>query len=503
MDSRGSPGAGVGKELAIFLVKVTIKSTSRRFPLFKAPVYHSPMLRRKQEINQQLQQVVDAFLLLIAFWASYALRSYGSQYGLDALPPFNKFTWMIVIIIPFGPLLLELRGFYEHPLQKQTGRTLGQLGWALVALSLLLTACATFLRLDVPSRSVLILFVLMGCGLLLLKDRLLLARARRLAALGLLREPVLLAGQAEDMERLLQSLTNEQLVHMEIIDRIDIEKSPLADLTDALHRHAISRVLFAASHSHLHHVQAAISACEVEGVEAWLVADFIKTSIARPSFESIGEQPMLVFRSTPDASWALLGKRVIDFTAALCGLVLLSWLFVAVALLIKLTSPGPVLFRQLRGGRHGKPFMMLKFRSMSTDAEMRRAEFAAFNQMSGPVFKIEGDPRVTRIGRWLRKTSIDELPQLVNVLRGEMSLVGPRPLPLYEVDKFETLAQRRRLSVSPGLTCLWQISGRNDIKDFQDWVKLDLLYIDNWSLWLDIKILCKTIPVVLLGLGAK
>ncbi len=147
--------------------------------------------------------------------------------------------------------------------------------------------------------------------------------------------------------------------------------------------------------------------------------------------------------------------------------------------------------------------MMFKFRTMSTDAEMRRAEFLAFNQMSGPVFKIEDDPRVTRVGRFLRKTSIDELPQLLNVLRGEMSLVGPRPLPLYEVDKFETPAQRRRLSVSPGLTCLWQISGRNEIKNFHDWVSLDLLYIDTWSLWLDIKILCKTVPVVILGFGAR
>ncbi len=157
----------------------------------------------------------------------------------------------------------------------------------------------------------------------------------------------------------------------------------------------------------------------------------------------------------------------------------------------------------MRGGKHGKPFTMFKFRTMSTDAEMRRAEFLVFNQMSGPVFKVEKDPRVTRLGRFLRKTSIDELPQLLNVLRGEMSLVGPRPLPLYEVDKFETTAQRRRLSVPPGLTCLWQISGRNEIKDFTDWVRLDLKYIDNWSLWLDIKILLKTVPVVLLGFGAK
>ncbi len=140
---------------------------------------------------------------------------------------------------------------------------------------------------------------------------------------------------------------------------------------------------------------------------------------------------------------------------------------------------------------------------MHTDAEMRRAELESFNQMRGPVFKINNDPRTTKVGRWLRKTSIDELPQLLNVLQGSMSLVGPRPLPLYEVEKFENTAQRRRLSVKPGLTCLWQVSGRNEVKDFSDWVKLDLKYIDNWSIWLDLTILARTVPVVLFGSGAR
>ncbi len=463
------------------------------------------MLRRKQEINQQVQQIIDSLLLLFAFWAAYALRVEStSWFKLEVhIPPFGQFLWMIVVIMPFGPLMLEFQNFYEHPLQKQIWRTVGQLIRAFCGLAFLVGLCVMFLRLDLPSRSVLILFVVLGSGLLLAKDRLLLSHTRRLAAQGLLRAPVLLAGEPEDMDQLVQSLTAEQLMHIDIVERIDIEKQPLTDLVEALHRHAITRVFFAAGHSHLNMIQAAINACETEGVEAWLVADFIKTSIARPAFESIGNRPMLVFRSTPEASWELLGKRAIDLVGAGLGLVTVSGLMLGVALLIRLTSPGPVLFRQLRGGRHGKPFMMLKFRTMSTDAEMRRAELAAFNQMSGPVFKIEHDPRITPVGRWLRKTSIDELPQLINVLRGEMSLVGPRPLPLYEVDKFETLAQRRRLSVAPGLTCLWQISGRNEIKDFKDWVKLDLLYIDNWSLWLDFKILLKTIPIVLLGLGAK
>ena len=462
------------------------------------------MLRRKQEINQQLQQFIDAFLLLFAFWAAYAVRVYSQGwFPIEKIPPFKDFQWMIVVLPLCGPLLLEGQGFYEHPLLKDWGRTMTQLGRALVGLALLVGLCVIFLRVELPSRAVLILFVAFGLVLLLAKDRYLLSLARRQAARGQLREPVLLVGLPEDMDQFVGSLSREQTLLMEIIERVDIEKQPLADLVTALHRHAISKVIFAATHAHLHTIQDAINACETEGVEAWLVADFVKTAIAKPSIEAVGGRPVLVFRSTPDASWELLGKRAIDFTAAFLGLLMLALPLALVALVIKLTSPGPALFTQLRGGRYGKPFTMYKFRSMRTDAEMRRAEFQVFNQMSGPVFKLDNDPRVTPFGRFIRKLSIDELPQLFNVLRGDMSLVGPRPLPLYEVEKFETTAQRRRLSVQPGLTCLWQISGRNEIKDFQDWVKLDLKYIDNWSLWLDIKILLKTIPVVLLGSGAK
>jgi exopolysaccharide biosynthesis polyprenyl glycosylphosphotransferase len=196
-------------------------------------------------------------------------------------------------------------------------------------------------------------------------------------------------------------------------------------------------------------------------------------------------------------------KQVIDVVGS-AVLLLLGWpLLLAVALAIRLTSPGPILFRQKRCGVNGRPFTMLKFRSMQTNAEQRKAELEFMNEMEGPVFKITNDPRITPIGRFLRKYSLDELPQLFNVLRGEMSLVGPRPLPVDEVKRFDDLAYRRRLSVKPGLTCLWQISGRNEVRDFKDWVRLDLEYIDNWSLWLDLKILWWTVPAVLAGSGAK
>ena len=171
------------------------------------------------------------------------------------------------------------------------------------------------------------------------------------------------------------------------------------------------------------------------------------------------------------------------------------------ALGIKLTSPGPVLFRQLRCGLHGRPFTFLKFRSMQIDAEELKPHLAPFNEMDGPAFKMTNDPRVTPIGRLLRRTSLDELPQLWNILRGDMSFVGPRPAVLEEVRQYEPW-QRRRLSMKPGLTCLWQVSGRNELT-FEEWMRLDLEYIDNWSLWLDVKIALKTIPAVLLGRGAR
>jgi exopolysaccharide biosynthesis polyprenyl glycosylphosphotransferase len=253
----------------------------------------------------------------------------------------------------------------------------------------------------------------------------------------------------------------------------------------------------------LRRVEEAIAVCEIEGVEAWLVADFIRTSIARPAFDMFGFQPMLVFRSTPETSWALLTKRTIDLIGSMCGIILLSPLLIAVAVAIRVTSPGRAIFAQMRCGKHGRPFRMYKFRSMFSDAEQRRHELEAYNQMSGPVFKLDDDPRITQLGRWLRKYSIDELPQLFNVFLGQMSLVGPRPLPVYEVENFSNPAQRRRLSVKPGITCLWQISGRNEVKEFETWVKLDLKYIDNWSIWLDLKILLRTIPAVLFGIGAK
>ncbi|MDQ6861554.1 MAG: sugar transferase [Verrucomicrobiota bacterium] len=449
--------------------------------------------------------MIDSFLLGLTLYVTYILRVHATDwFDLErSIDAFSNYHWLVVVVMAFGPILLDLQGFYEAPLSKTTWRSFRQVLQAMLYLSIVVGACVIFLRLSLSNRTVPLLFMAAGTAVVLIKERIVIGRIRRRAQRGELRERVLLAGAPQDIATLERSFTREQELLMEITDRIDIEKQPISDLIEALHRDSVGRVIFAAGHTQLNRVEQAIGACEIEGVPAWLVADFIQTSIAKPDFDVFAGRPMLVFRSTPEVSWALLVKRVIDWVGASVALVLLALPMLITALAIRLTSQGSAIFRQQRAGKHGKPFTMFKFRSMSDDAEQRRADLLPFNQMSGPVFKVENDPRVTRLGRWLRRTSFDETPQLLNVLMGNMSLVGPRPLPLYEVEKFENTAQRRRLSVKPGLTCLWQVRGRNEVRDFRDWVKLDLEYIDRWSLGLDFKILVRTIPTVVFGLGAK
>jgi exopolysaccharide biosynthesis polyprenyl glycosylphosphotransferase len=211
-------------------------------------------------------------------------------------------------------------------------------------------------------------------------------------------------------------------------------------------------------------------------------------------------QDVVDLASIPATSWPFMVKRAIDIAGSLIALVLLSPVLLIAALAVALTSSGPVFFVQERIGRGGRPFLMYKFRSMTKDAVERRAHHEHANELAGPIFKIRSDPRITPVGRILRKLSIDELPQLVNVLRGEMSLVGPRP-PLPGEFRRYGLREMQRLSVTPGMTCVWQVSGRSEI-DWDEWIELDLEYIRNWSLLLDVKLLLLTIPAVLSGRGA-
>jgi exopolysaccharide biosynthesis polyprenyl glycosylphosphotransferase len=228
---------------------------------------------------------------------------------------------------------------------------------------------------------------------------------------------------------------------------------------------------------------------------------FYTPTIAKTYVEDMDGLPMLTYSTTPEDVGKLFCKRAFDLTAVLVGLIIISPLLLIISLGVRISSSGPVFFKQRRIGLNGRVFWCYKFRSMVQNAEALQEQLETQNELSGPVFKIKKDPRVTTIGYWLRKYSLDELPQLYNVLRGDLSLVGPRPPIVDEVRRYEPW-QRRRLSMRPGITGIWQVEGRSRIAEFDEWVKLDLQYIDNWSLTLDMKILLKTIPTVLSGRGA-
>lgn len=273
------------------------------------------------------------------------------------------------------------------------------------------------------------------------------------------------------------------------------------DLCQALEGYAIDEVIFTDVVSVMPEVEEMILVCAEQGVRTTIAADIFSVGIVRSGISYFGGMPLIHFQTPPGDSWKLVLKRLIDIAVSGVLLLALSPLFLLLACGVKTTS-GPIIFRQTRMGLNGRMFQMFKFRSMYVGAEKELAALRAQNEMSGPAFKMKNDPRVTTFGRFMRRFSIDELPQLWNVFVGDMSLVGPRPPIPGEVSLYERRS-RRRLSMRPGLTCTWQVSGRSEITDFDSWVKLDLEYIDNWSLTGDLVLLLRTVPAVLLGTGAR
>ena len=467
------------------------------------------MLQRDRLIRTQIQQLADASLFAMSFWLAYVLRAqpfFSDVLGLDTIPreAFEQVVWLYFAIVPAAPLVLESQGFYNRPV---IGRR-AVIFWPLVKACFIVTIGLVLLVFlfkksgDAP-RGVMVLFGFISFLLVWFKEEIMAVALRSRLAKAQYHRRIILAGTPAETARIRREIQIHAGEGIEIVAEFNLASAPVKELISLLHEHSVSGVFVTARHAQLDRVESVLQLCEIEGVEAWLVADFFATQIARASFDEMFGHPLLVFRTTPEASWQSIAKLLLDFFGALALVILTSPVMLAIAALVKFSSPGPILFRQQRSGLNGAPFAILKFRTMGSNAEQQQHELAAMNEMSGPVFKVTNDPRITRLGKWLRKYSLDELPQLFNVLHGEMSLVGPRPLPVDEVRRFSDLAHRRRLSVKPGLTCLWQIKGRNEISDFKEWVRLDLEYIDTWSIWLDLKIILLTPPAVLRGTGAK
>jgi exopolysaccharide biosynthesis polyprenyl glycosylphosphotransferase len=465
------------------------------------------MLHRDRQIRLQVYQFIDGGLFALGLWLGWLIRYHWRGLpieGLNQVDPikdFSTYFWLFLVVIPATPLILEWQGYYERPVFVPRRLEVWQLGKACVIAAVFLVLIDFMLRLN-GARGVYVLFGICSFLLMVLKGELFRWAYQSKLGQAQFKRRVVLIGTAEDTRQMCNSI-GPGVKEVEIVGQFDLNDSPLENLISFIHEHSVNTVIISASHTGLSQVESAILACEVEGIETWLLADFFKTQIARTSMDDFFGRPVFVFHTGPETPWARLAKQIVDLVGALILMVPFGPVILISAVIIKLTSKGPVFFRQERSGLNGKPFIMYKLRTMVTNAEQLKQELAQLNEMSGPVFKVTNDPRITPFGRFLRKFSIDEFPQLFNVLRFEMSLVGPRPLPVDEVKRFDDVAHRRRLSVKPGLTCLWQVGGRNNVKDFKEWVRLDLQYIDNWSLGLDFKILWRTIWVVLLGRGAR
>lgn len=463
------------------------------------------MILRRNTLNAQAHQVVDMLLLALALYIAYGLRGFVSPYiGLTRTDPFVHYLWLYAIILPLGLALLNKYGFYALSETSPPIQVIAIATKSLALCDLVVLASIFALRQDqvrVLSRPVLIAFAAVAVALLVSKQLLWRVVASRISENVHDRCSVILVGYPQDTDRVSALLNEHKKWRLTPIRTLPIENQLVDKLILALHQSPVDFVIFTTAKIQFSDLQKAVLACETEGVDVWVMADYVETTIARTSVDHFDGKPVIVFQSTPEWSWSLFIKRVIDVTASLVGLAVLGPLvMIPAAIAIKLTSRGPILFKQIRCGLHGRLFTMYKFRSMVENAETLRESLQDRNEMSGPVFKLSHDPRITQIGGFLRKTSIDELPQLFNVLRGEMSLVGPRPPIPSEVTEYDPW-HRRRLSMRPGITCLWQVSGRNNV-NFKEWMELDLQYIDSWSLWLDLKLLAQTLPAVLFGRGA-
>jgi exopolysaccharide biosynthesis polyprenyl glycosylphosphotransferase len=473
------------------------------------------MLRQRVKLVAFSVYILDLISIFLAFFLTYWIRNtfFSTQYS--SLAPIQDYLWLLTFVVPLWSFLLYYFGLYESyrtkPLWVEPWRILKVTFWG----TLLVGTFIFVFKLHYISRLFMVLFAVFAFLLLAVERRIIRSIARQVRKKGLNFKNIIIVGtgrRAREIAKVLEENKNWGFKLIGIVCDNGNDHLPkvgtypvignIKQMPEILHSQVVDEVIFAVSRKKLEETEEIFLMCEELGIRARVAVNFFPHMIAKVHLDDLHGVPLLTFTTTPYSEFQLAVKRVFDLSISSIMLVLLSPLLLVIAGLIKGTSPGPVLFKQIRVGLNGRRFTLYKFRSMAQDAESRKQEFLRLNEMAGPVFKIKNDPRLTSIGRFLRKTSLDELPQLINVLKGDMSVIGPRPPIPEEVTQYKSW-QRRRLSMKPGLTCLWQINGRNKIKDFDQWMKLDLQYIDNWSLKLDFKIFLKTIPVVLLGRGAS
>ncbi len=480
------------------------------------------MLKEKARMIARVVYVADLALTTVAFFAAFFVRDVvlprlSPEHFPTGLFPLRDYIKIYpVVLILWSVLLFTYHSYHSH-------RTIPLLREALTAIRVvffgnaILATIAYLVPLRQLSRAWFVLFGVLAALLLVLEKIVVRIIARYVRAKGLNYRTILIVGTGRRAIDVARTIEGHKYWGYKILGfvsdghrlsngwaRFRVYGS-VPDLRRLLEggqfAEPIDEIVFAVTRKKLDEMKQIFLMCEELGIRARVAMNFFPNRVARIELEELEGIPFLTFTTTPSNESQLALKRLLDIAVSMILLTLSLPAIAIAALAIKLSSPGSVLFKQERMGLNGRLFMLFKFRTMFEDAHERRGEVTHLNQMTGPVFKAKSDPRITAVGRVLRKFSLDELPQLWNVLKGDMSLVGPRPPIPEEVAAYHRW-HRRRLSMKPGLTCLWQVSGRNNV-DFDRWMQLDLQYIDNWSPSLDLKILLRTIPAVLSGRGAS
>jgi len=466
---------------------------------------------RTLEIGRTLF-LLDVLLTIVTFIMAIWIRVHWIAGGEDV--NLVSHLYFIPLVLALVVTFMSYSGAYRSPSRMRCIYYVwGTFRGVALAIGVLLTVLF-LLNIDYVSRLVVVGFAVLDfaalAGLRIFLRRYYVRSIKK----GTTSIRAIIIGTGERARELSQKLRRQAEWGIKIIGHLDpdpervgqtIIDAPVLGTVDDIHtilkEQVVDEVIIAIPRSLLADAELIAYACEEEGIKLRFMADLFNLQLARVRLTQVGDLPILTMEPVAQDEGSLLFKRCFDLTVTLLSMPVVLPLMGIIALAIKFDSRGPVFFVQQRVGFKKRLFPMMKFRSMCEDAEARMCEIEHLNEAEGPNFKITDDPRITRVGRFIRRTSLDELPQLFNVIRGEMSLVGPRPMSIRDVDKFDRGIQRKRFSVKPGLTCIWQISGRSDLP-FEMWLELDLEYIENWSLWLDMKILVKTVPVVLLSKGA-
>ncbi|MGD0336175.1 MAG: sugar transferase [Candidatus Omnitrophota bacterium] len=478
------------------------------------------MHKERENVLARVFMVIDAFVISFAFIVSFFIREHLSgMYTFNFFPQIelniNYYLAIYLILVFLWCAALFFSGMYRSIHIKLFPNT----AWILIKSAVLVTVSFSVIvflvKFHLVSRLLFIIFMFITPVFIMLEKVAVLSFTRHFLGQDYNRIRILIVGTGQRAIRLMDAITAHPEWRYHIVKVVDYAQCLITqhhyfkeceiietgeDIRKILRSNSIDQTIFVVPRSRLDLVERYIHVCEEEGISAAVAVDFFNTRESQLSATDIDGIPLLALEKTFDKEWHLFVKRVLDVIISGLGIIVFSPLFLVVAILIKFTSPGPVFFRQERVSLHGRKFTMYKFRSMYREAEKELKKLLSLNEVEGPIFKIKNDPRITQVGRFLRRYSIDELPQLFNVFIGQMSLVGPRPALPVEVEQY-TASERRRLSVRPGITCLWQAYHRGE-KSFEKWMKTDLEYVEEWSLMLDFEIFLRTIIEVISGSGA-